>query len=217
MRNSARITFRKFGDLRFIGHRDLVRLFERMLRRTGVELALSQGFHPKAKLSFPLALAVGIEGAQELLEVQFSQVVDSENLEQLLREHCPSGIDILDVVLLDDGTPKAQPLAIEYRVPIPADRWVIAEEAIRQFMQSDSSPICREGRAAPIDARADIEALEISEGELRMVLRITRSASAAPREILQLLELETLESQGASLVRSAIRWNFDDVMTTSLP
>ena len=76
MRHRARITFRKHGDLRFIGHRDLVRVFERMLRRTGVGLALSQGFHPKAKLSFPLALAVGIEGARELLEVEFSEPID---------------------------------------------------------------------------------------------------------------------------------------------
>jgi radical SAM-linked protein len=192
-------------------------MFERMLRRTGVELALSQGFHPKAKLSFPLALAVGIEGSRELLEVEFSQVVESEHLEQLLRDNCPPGIEILNVVLLDDGEPKAQPLAIEYRLPIPAEGEQSAAEAIRQFMQSDALPIHRKGRIAPIDARADVEALEISEGELRMVLRLTRSAGAAPREILQLLRLESLEHQGACLVRSAIRWNFDEMMTTSLP
>ncbi len=217
MRHRARITFRKYGDLRFIGHRDLVRLWERMLRRTGVELALSQGFHPKAKLSFPLALAVGIEGARELVEVEFSQAIEAEKLERLLQEHCPPGLELLSIVLLGDGVPKAQPLAIEYRMQVPVEYHAAAEEAIRRLMTADEHLIYRQGRTAAIDARADVEVLELRNGELRFALRVTRQAGAAPREILQLLQLESLEQRGAQLIRSAIRWNHDDSMTTSFP
>lgn len=211
MRHRARITFRKFGDLRFIGHRDLVRLFERMLRRSGVELALSQGFHPKAKISFPLALAVGIEGAKELVEVEFSQAVEVVDLEKRLRECCPPGLEVLSVVLLDQGTAKPQPLVIEYRIPVPAEHHAATEQAICRFMVEGPRPIYREGRKAAIDARADVDALELRDGELCIALRVTRQANAGPRDVLRLLQLEFLEQQGAHLVRSAIRWNHDEV------
>ena len=65
IRQRARIRFRKEGDLRLIGHRDLVRAVERTLRRAGVQLSMSEGFHPKARLNFPSALSVGITGEDE--------------------------------------------------------------------------------------------------------------------------------------------------------
>ncbi|HEX3724775.1 MAG TPA: TIGR03936 family radical SAM-associated protein, partial [Pirellulales bacterium] len=62
VRQRVRIRFRKQGDLRLLGHRDLLRAWERLLRRTGLELRMSAGFHPRPKINFPSALAVGIAG-----------------------------------------------------------------------------------------------------------------------------------------------------------
>ena len=59
-----RIRFTKKGDLRLLSHRDLVRAFERLFRRVGVELAMSQGFHPRPLMTFPDALALGIAGTR---------------------------------------------------------------------------------------------------------------------------------------------------------
>ena len=60
VRHRVRIRFRKQDDLRWIGHRDLMRCCERWFRRAGVALRRSEGFHPKPRMSFPSALAVGI-------------------------------------------------------------------------------------------------------------------------------------------------------------
>ncbi len=70
VRRRVRIRFSKSGMLRYLGHRDFVRAIERLLRRAGVVPAMTEGFHPKPKMSFPLALAVGIEGWDEILELE---------------------------------------------------------------------------------------------------------------------------------------------------
>ncbi|HBO42708.1 MAG TPA: hypothetical protein DD670_01970 [Planctomycetaceae bacterium] len=62
VRQRVRIRFSKQGDLRLIGHRDLVRVMERLFRRAELPLGMSQGFHPKPRMSFPTALALGIGG-----------------------------------------------------------------------------------------------------------------------------------------------------------
>ena len=54
-------------------HRDLMRCFERLLRRAGVTLRMSQGFHPKPRMTFPSALAVGIEGTDEVMELELAE------------------------------------------------------------------------------------------------------------------------------------------------
>ena len=100
MKIRARVFFGKQGDLRFIGHRDLVRTFERALRRSGLELKLSEGFHPKAKLSFPLALGVGIEGRQEVMEVEFDQPIAADQLLATLQAQGPRGLDVTHVEVL---------------------------------------------------------------------------------------------------------------------
>lgn len=210
MRHRARITFRKHGDLRFIGHRDLVRVFERMLRRTGVGLALSEGFHPKAKLSFPLALAVGIEGAQEILEVEFSDPIDVGAIAKLLKDECPPGLDVLEVRQLAEGEKKLQPTSIEYRMPIPECHQPAAQTAIDDFLAKEEFEIHRKGRKKPIDARADIEVLEIADGQLRIVQRMTRTAAVQPREILGILNLSVLEEDGVWLTRTSINCEVQD-------
>ncbi len=59
--------------MRLIGHRDLARAIERTFRRAGLRLGMSQGFHPKPRMSFPSALAVGIAGVDEVMEVEWAE------------------------------------------------------------------------------------------------------------------------------------------------
>ena len=56
-----RVRFTKLGKIRFLSHRDLARVWERGLRRTGVRVAYSEGFSPRPRLSFGLALSTGYE------------------------------------------------------------------------------------------------------------------------------------------------------------
>ncbi len=149
MRNRIRITFRKDGDLRFISHRDLVRTLERLFRRTGFALSLSEGFHPKVRLSFPLALALGIEGACELMEVEFTEEPDMDELMLLLRRESPEGLEILSATSLPNGAPKARPDWVEYQIPIPRQLVPQLQQAITALMDREHVLIERRGESTP--------------------------------------------------------------------
>jgi len=68
----VRLRFAKRGDLRLVSHHDLMRCLERMARRAGLPLAQSQGFNPRPKIAFTLALALGIEGHHEVVEIELA-------------------------------------------------------------------------------------------------------------------------------------------------
>jgi len=88
----VRIRFEKRGGLRAISHLDLMRLFERALRRTGLPLRMSEGFHPKPRISFPAPLGVGIEGADEVMEFGLAKWVHPSEIEARLTANLPAGI-----------------------------------------------------------------------------------------------------------------------------
>ncbi len=204
IRQRVRIRFRKEGDLRLIGHRDLLRTVERSFRRAGVQLRLSEGFHPKAKLSFPLALAVGIVGSQEVMEVEFSEEVQTESLTELLRSVFPPGLVLDELELLPEGTPKAQVARIVYGISVPTQLHESTRRAIEALMAKEECWIERKGRSKPIDLRANLEALELIDGTLRIEQSTSRTASASPREVLQQLELGHIELEGKLLTRTHV-------------
>ena len=95
-----RIRFRKQGDLRWISHRDLVRAVERLCRRADLALRMSEGFHPKPKLSFPSALALGIEGLGEVMELELVRPVEPEQVQQRLNALAPAGLVITQIAVI---------------------------------------------------------------------------------------------------------------------
>ncbi len=111
-----RIRFTKCGDLRWISHRDLARVWERLLRRAGLQLAFSQGFHPKPKISFPSALALGIEALDEVVELEVLGVVELLSIGDVLRREMPAGMELLELRALETALGKAKVLGATYRI-----------------------------------------------------------------------------------------------------
>jgi radical SAM-linked protein len=203
-RYRVRIRFHKGGDLRLIGHRDLVRTFERLFRRAGLALSMSEGFHPKPRMSFPSALALGIEGIDEVMEVEFAEEVSADDLHRLLTVHAPPGLVFKDVRVLGPADRKARVERVVYEMPLPRQRYEPLETAVEQLLNQSSYPIRRQGRKEPIDLRAGLEALQLVGGGLRMQLRVTTAADVRPREVLEALGVADLESQGYRLTRTAV-------------
>ncbi len=133
IRDRYRIRFAKTGLLRWIGHHDLQRLWERMLRRNGLQLLISDGFHPRPRISFPSALALGVEGLDEVVEIELTQSITAAELRSRLTQDEQPGLTIGDVMLMatkggnGDGTGispglnKAKHHSSDYEIEIPAD------------------------------------------------------------------------------------------------
>jgi radical SAM-linked protein len=113
-----RVRFRhcKLGKVRFTSHRDVARIWERALRRTETPVAYTEGFSPRPKLSFGLALSTGHESLGEYLDVELDPRhvtgrVDAPDLDELsarLTAALPVGIDVQGALAVAPGTPSLQ-------------------------------------------------------------------------------------------------------------
>ncbi len=203
-RQRLRIRFSKQGDLRFISHRDLVRAFERLFRRADMPLQMSEGFHPKAKMTFPSALALGVEARDEVMEFELAEALPSAEVAERLQAKSPEGLTILSVTALEAGQKKARVEKMWYEFPIPADRVEHVQREVENLMAMESLLKTREGSRKPIDLRANILRLAVEGNHLRLCLQIADSASVRPRDILDIVNLANTESDGAVLIRTSV-------------
>jgi radical SAM-linked protein len=204
VRQRARIRFSKQGDLRLIGHRDLVRSMERLFRRAGLRLGMSQGFHPKPRMSFPSALAVGIEGLDEVMELELAQPYTAKELLARLAAHTLPGLVFRSVQVLSPESRKARLRAAWYRLPIPVPRRAATAERAERLMAMASCPVRRAAKGTQIDLRRCLEALTLQDGLLTMRLSLGGGPNAGPRDVLRALELDDLEQEGICLRRTTV-------------
>jgi radical SAM-linked protein len=206
----VRIRFRKQDDLRLISHRDLARTWERLFRRAGLQMAMSEGFHPKPKMNFPSALAVGIVGADEVLELDLDEERTADQLQQLLSAQTPPGMVVESVEVRPAGSPKAHVQRITFALDIPADRQKELAGRITTWLATKSHLVEREKRKTPLDVRPFVEDLSLVDGVLSMRLKVNPEGSARPREVLEALGLIDLESQGLCLTRTSVELQSDE-------
>lgn len=118
----VRIAFTKQGKVRFISHRDVARAFERAFRIEALPLSFTQGFSPRPKVSFGLALSVGHESDAEYLDLELADPIPLEPLPGRLTRALPEGIDVVAVQALADRAPALQEAvaAVEWEIEVCA-------------------------------------------------------------------------------------------------
>ena len=198
-RNRFRIRFAKTGLLRWIGHRDLQRLWERMLRRTGVRLSMSAGFHPKPRISFPSALALGVEGLDEVVEVDLAESIDAETVRQKLVADEQPGLVIGSVRLI--GWAQANGPGVELlpgfeRAKLHRSVYEIAlpESCLVDPRRGDGLPRVAEG-----ECRVTVRAIDraILDAKLRRFLTVIRKGKPVMAEIAN--DLPVFERRGDTI------------------
>jgi radical SAM-linked protein len=209
VRPRVRIRFSKKSALRLIGHRDLMRSMERLFRRAGLSLGMSEGYRPKPRMNFPLALAVGIEGRREVMELELDKAPPADELSARLQAQAPPGLRIESLETLPLGSPGtrlrvARAVSASYELAIPLSRLPGLSERIQRLLSTSPLPVRRPNRAAPIDLSASLLALALEDGILAMRLKTDPGGSAGPRDVLAALELDDLEREGAVLARSDV-------------
>ena len=83
------VTFCKKGTLRYISHLDIVRLFQRSIRRASLPVSLSQGYTPHYRISFGNALKLGIESENEKIAFTMEEWIEPEEFRQRINEKLP--------------------------------------------------------------------------------------------------------------------------------
>ncbi len=103
----VRIKFRKQGAMKFIGHLDLMRYFQKVMRRAGVDIRYSEGFSPHQVMSFAAPLGVGSTSNGEYLDIEVLSTEDSKTMVSRLNAAMAEGVEILSYRKLEDSCKKA--------------------------------------------------------------------------------------------------------------
>ncbi|HEX7449370.1 MAG TPA: TIGR03936 family radical SAM-associated protein [Pirellulales bacterium] len=214
-RHRVRIRFRKQGDLRLIGHRDLARAWERVFRRAGVDVRMSEGFHPKPRLSFPSALAMGVAGLDEVLDAELTEPHSPETLLAALAPRLVEGLSIKSIEPLPAEGRASRVERVAYELPIPDDRQAALAERLAHWPEAATAQRQRgsgqrgvgHGGGKPVDLADLVERIELCEGVLRLEVKVSGEGTARPRELLAALGLDDLERQGAYFTRTAVKLN----------
>lgn len=113
-----RIKFSKHGVLRFIGHLDVMRYFQKAIRRAGIDIAYTTGFSPHQIMSFAAPLGVGLESNGEYMDIEVNTLTSSRELTDALNTQMVDGIRVLEARLLPDsaGNAMASVAAARYTV-----------------------------------------------------------------------------------------------------
>jgi radical SAM-linked protein len=201
----VRLRFAKRGDLRLISHHDLMRCLERLLQRAEIPVARSQGFNPRPKVVFTLALALGIEGRREVVELELAEPMDPSDVLERLRAHSPSGLDWLEANSVPLGR-AAHAETVQYQFEdVPEERRREALASLARFLASEHWPFTRHrpDRDVEIDLRPFVLGAELDPvGTLRFQMKITPAGSARPEELIEALGLRDLFGAGSILIRT---------------
>jgi len=202
----VRLRFAKRDDLRLVSHHDLMRCLERALRRADLPVAVSRGFNPRPRVVFALALALGVEGCREVVELDLTEPLDPSEVLGRLAATSPPGLEWLDAEAVPPGRP-AHAEAVEYRTELPADRLEAAGAALAAFLAGTTWPYTRHrpDRDVAIDLRPFVlDAGLDPDGVLWYRMRITPNGAARPEELIDALGLRDLLGRGLVLARTRL-------------
>lgn len=107
-----RIKFSKEGATKFIGHLDMVRYFQKVFRRSGIDIAYSQGFSPHQQISFASPLGLGLTSCGEYMDIMVNSTKDSKTMIDMLNKEMAEGVRVLSYRHIEDETKNSNCMSI---------------------------------------------------------------------------------------------------------
>jgi radical SAM-linked protein len=185
-----RITFAKGENLRYISHLDLARTWERALRRAGIPVAYSRGYHPHPKIVFAAALSVGCTSEAEVMDITLTQPMPPRRARRGLMRQLPAGLTVLDATPVYRRAPSLPTLlqGADYESVIETTQALEqAAEQCRALLARQSIPRVYRGKSYDLRPLVDdLEATTVNHRHLliRMQLAAGTRGTGRPNEVL---------------------------------
>ena len=206
-----RIQFSKYGPLRFIGHLDVMRFFQKAIRRAEIDIAYSSGFSPHQIMSFASPLGLGVESRGEYLDIQVNEPtgdrpakvpMNAQEMKDRLNAVCVEGIEIIRIVRLPEnaGNAMASGAAASYTAAMKQDEAVrqagvslsdfsCLESVIPAFLAQEQIFITKETKkgVSQMDIRPGIFSLSVHDGILEFQVDASSAGNIKPYALLDAL------------------------------
>lgn len=203
-----RIKFKKYGAVRFIGHLDVMRFFQKAIRRAGIDIAYSSGFSPHQIMSFAAPLGVGLTSNGEYMDIEANSITTCEDILKRLNAASVPGLDVISVKILPDnaGNAMASVAAASYTVRFREGREPKADISalLPAFLAKEEIMISKETKKGTreVDIREGIYELTYADGTFYMLVDASSAGNIKPIQVISALlaQAEEFLQENALLV-----------------
>lgn len=188
----ARIKFRKYGVMKFIGHLDVMRYFQKAMRRAKIDIAFTEGFSPHMIMSFASPLGVGITSMGEYVDIEVRTPISSADAVRQLNEVMVEGMEIVSFRKIPEGKAgKAMSLvaAADYTLRFregqePPEGW---QEKIAGFISQDSITVLKKTKKSEVqtDIRPMIYEMKAVGDQVFLRLAAGSAANLKPELVME--------------------------------
>lgn len=173
-----RIQFTKYGDMKYVSHLDLIRLFTRIFHRAELPIRYSEGFNPHPKMAVLLPLSVGFESSCEYIDVEFREGVSMLDCLKKLKGKLPLGMEIPQITELNETSKKAKEIRYaSYEFTFGCD---ITQDALDAFLELPSIEIVKKTKRSEgvADIKSDIMDLSVTDsGKVQAIISAGSNAN----------------------------------------
>ena len=222
--HKIRIQFAKLGRARFLSHLELVTLFSRAIRRAGIPIRFSEGFHPLPKIVFSPALSVGIESIAEYMDLEVNGDMNSYELTRVMNRQLPHWLKVLDSREIPLKFPSISDSIKKIEYTLSLEGWGTyfisnskeLNDKIDAFFEvrERSLEVKRKSGTLRIDLRSWVEELQLmSDNSLVMVLKMRGERTVRPYEVLKgVLGLDENEGKKVSVVKTRVHFKENPIV-----
>lgn len=210
-----RVKFRKYGPIRYIGHLDLMRFFQKAIRRAQIDIAYSGGFSPHQIIAFAAPLGVGLTSNGEYMDIEVHSMTSCGDVRERLNQASVPGIEVTSVRVLPDtaGNAMASVAAAAYTVRFREGREPEADitAILPDFLARERILITKETKKGTreVDLKQGIYRLEYENGTLSMLVDASSGGNIKPVQVVEAL----LAQCGEQLQENALLITREDVYT----
>lgn len=182
-----RLKFRKIGPLKFIGHLDLMRTFQKIFRQAGIPIAYSEGFNPHQIFSIAAPLSVGVTSEGEYLDMKLVQNMDANEIVNRINQCCPNGLSIDSAIVISEKEPSAMASVSAAKYTIIQADIVITNEVVNKLATQESLIIKKKnkkGKINDLDIKPGIYNIFVDEQKILMTLATGSTLNVKPEAVL---------------------------------
>lgn len=189
----VRIKYTKSGTMKYIGHLDVMRFFQKATKRAGLDIAYSQGFSPHQLMSFAAPLALGVTSEGEYFDAEFNSLVSSEEFVRRYNEQMVDGMAVNDVVLLPDKAKNSMSIVAgsDYYVTLLNDDQYKAKllAMVPHLLEKDSIEVLRKTKKNEKieDIKPGIFQLSVEGDKIYMFLATGSEYNLKPESVVEAL------------------------------
>ena len=216
-----RIKFRKWGSMKFIGHLDMMRYFQKVMRRADVDIRYSEGFSPHQIMSFAAPLGVGITSDGEYFDIEVHSTKASAEMIADLNATMVDGVEITGYVELPENAKPAMSIVSAadyvlsykegYESPLPIDEWKVKVDEL--FTSQDTFTIMKKTKKSEreIDLKPLVYAFDVIEQEGRPAFYVYVSTGSVDNIKPELILMSLYQKMGMEYNEFAIAIHRKDV------